>query len=44
MLNDNFKVMCDLMVSLALEGRVEEDQFTRKFNMLLEEKLSLAER
>lgn len=43
-LNDNFKAMCDLMVSLALEGLLEEDQLSRKFNLLLEEKLSLAER
>lgn len=44
MIEDNFKVMCDLMTTLALEGLLEEDQFSRKFLMLLEEKLSLAER
>lgn len=41
---DNFKAMCDLMATLALEGLLEEDQFSRKFLMLLEEKLSVAER
>ena len=44
MVSDNFKVMCDLMVTLALEGLLDEDQFSRKFLLLLEEKLSLAER
>jgi hypothetical protein len=44
MLDDNFRVMCDLMVTLALEGILEEDQFSRKFLLLLDERLSAAER